>query len=93
VQVRSTDYEAHGGFAVHACVMVKRKTVRLTAKDVDVIAADLVPINLWYIVPIEACTCKNLWFYPGTSRKGSRFEKFREAWDYLRPPAADEILI
>ncbi len=91
VQVRSTDYEAHHGFAVHT--YVTRKMVRLTAKEVDVIAAYLVPKDLWYIVPIEACTCKNLWFFPGRSRKGSRFEKFREGWDYLRPPAPDEILI
>jgi hypothetical protein len=90
VQVRSTEYEAKGGFGVHA--YVTRKMVRLTAKEVDVIAVYLIPKDLWYIVPIEACTCKNLWFYPDTSRKGSRFEKFREAWDYLRPPAPHETL-
>jgi hypothetical protein len=93
VQVRSTDREAHHGFAVHSYVLVNRKIAQLTAKDVDVIAAYLVPKDLWYIVPIEACTCKNLWFYPGGSRKGSRFEKFREAWDYLRAPVSGEILI
>jgi hypothetical protein len=26
---------------------------------------------------------KNLWFYPDGSLKGSKFEKFREAWDWL----------
>ena len=91
VQVRSTGYEVHHGFAVHAYVMVKRNMVRLTSKDVDVIAAYLVPKDIWYIVPIEECTCKNLWFYPGKSLKGSRFEKFREAWDYLRAPTANEV--
>lgn len=88
VQVRSTDYEVHHGFTVHASIRVGRESIRLTSKDVDVIAAYLVPHDLWYIVPIDACTCKNLWFYPGYSPKGSRFEKFREAWDYLRAPAA-----
>jgi len=87
VQVRSTDYEVHHGFAVHASVRINQASVRLTARDVDVIAAYLVPKDLWYIVPIEACTCKNLWFYPSKSPKGSRFEKYREAWDYLRATA------
>jgi len=91
VQVRSTGYEVHHGFAVHAYVMVKRNMVRLTSKDVDVIAAYLVPKDLWYIVPIEECTCKNLWFFPEKSIKGSRFEKFREAWDYLRAPTANDV--
>jgi len=59
--------------------------------DVDVIAAYLVPKDLWYIVPIEECTCKNLWFFPEKSIKGSRFEKFREAWDYLRAPPATDV--
>ena len=67
--------------------------VRLTANEVDVIAAYLIPKDLWYIVPIEACTGKGLWFFPDGSRKGSRFEKYREAWDYLRPPAPHETLI
>jgi len=91
VQVRSTGYEVHHGFAVHAYVMVKRKMVRLTSKDVDLIAVCLVPKDLWYIVPIEECTCKNLWFFPEKSIKGSRFEKFREAWDYLRAPPATDV--
>jgi len=87
VQVRSTDYEVHHGFAVHASVRINQASVRLTARDVDVIAAYLVPKDLWYIVPIEACTCKNLWFFPSKSPKGSKFEKYREAWDYLRATA------
>jgi len=87
VQVRSTDYEVHHGFSVHASIRINQTSVRLTARDVDVIAAYLVPKDLWYIVPIEACTCLNLWFYPGKSPKGSKFEKFREAWDCLRAPA------
>src|SRR5947208_16831642 len=69
VLVRSTGYEVHHGFAVHAYVMVKRKMVRLTSKDVDLIAVCLVPKDLWYIVPIEECTCKNLWSFPEKSIK------------------------
>ncbi len=86
VQVRSTAYESHRGYAVHTYVYVKRKMVALTADDIDCIIAYIVPLNLWYVLPVEAFSpCKNLWFYPHGSKKGSRFESFREAWWLLSP--------
>jgi hypothetical protein len=51
---------------------------------VDVIIAYIVPLDLWYVVPIQFADCKNLWFYPHGSKKGSRFERFREAWRLLK---------
>ncbi len=86
VQVRSTEQPfGHRGYAVHASVYVGRKIVGLTAKDIDLIVAYLVPLDLWYVVPVEAFVPrKNLWFYPMGSKKGARFEKYREAWCILR---------
>jgi hypothetical protein len=85
VQVRSTRFESHRGYNVHTYVYVKRQMVALTAREIDVIVAYLVPLDLWYVVPIEFAPCKNLWFYPHGSKKGSRFEQFREAWQLLGP--------
>jgi len=86
VQIRSTAYESHRGYAVHTYVYVKRKMVALTADDIDCIIAYIVPLDLWYVVPVESFSpCKNLWFYPHGSKKGSRFETFREAWWLLNP--------
>ena len=82
-QVRSTEYQTHRGYAVHTYVYVKKQMVALTAREVDVIIAYLVPLDLWYVVPIKFADCKNLWFYPHGSKKGSRFERFREAWHLL----------
>ncbi len=82
VQVRSTD-ERFGarGYAVHASVYVGRKMVGLTEKDIDVIVAYIVSRDIWYVVPVKAFVPrKNLWFYPDGSKKGARFEKYREAW-------------
>jgi hypothetical protein len=84
VQVRSTEYETHRGYSVHTYVYVKRQMVAFTAREIDVIVAYLVPLDLWYVVPVEAFSpCKNLWFYPNGSKKGSRFEIYREAWCLL----------
>lgn len=85
VQVRSTRFESYRGYNVHTYVYVKHQMVALTAREIDVIVAYLVPLDLWYVVPIEFAPCKNLWFYPHGSKKGSRFEQFREAWHLLGP--------
>jgi PD-(D/E)XK endonuclease len=86
VQVRSSAYESHRGFAIHAYVCIKRKTVLLTADDIDCLIAYIVPLDAWYVLPVEAFSpCKNLWFYPRGSKKGSRFESYREAWWLLSP--------
>jgi hypothetical protein len=75
-------------------VYVKREMVALTADDINCIIAYIVPLNLWYVLPVEAFSpCKNLWFHPHGSKKGSRFESFREAWWLVDPelkPASTE---
>jgi hypothetical protein len=82
VQVRSTEFRfGPRGYAVHASVYVGRKMVGLTEKDCDVIVAYIVSRDIWYVVPVKAVVPrKNLWFYPDGSKKGARFEKYREAW-------------
>lgn len=70
VQVLSTAYESQRGYAVHTYVYVKRKMVALSADDIDCIIAYIVPLNLWYVLPVESFSpCKNLWFYPHGSKK------------------------
>jgi len=89
VQVRSTGYEVHHGFAVHAYVMVKRKMVRLTSKDVDLIAAYLVPKISGTSCPSRNAPARISGFFQKNPSK--EVEKFREAWDYLRAPPATDV--
>jgi PD-(D/E)XK endonuclease len=57
-----------------------------TPAEIDFVAALVVPIDLWYIVPIEAAgSRKGLRFYPQNGRH-SLFEKYREAWCLLDCP-------
>jgi hypothetical protein len=89
--LRSTAYESHRGYAVHTYVYVKLKMVALTADDIDCIIAYIVPLDVWYVLPVESFSpCKNLWFYPHGSKKGSRFESFREAWWLLAPELKEQ---
>ena len=86
VQVRSTEYLSHRGYSVHTYVYVKHQMVALTEREIDVVIAYIVPLNLWYVVPVkDFAGRKNLWFYPHGSKKGSRFEIYREAWHLIAP--------
>jgi hypothetical protein len=58
-----------------------------TKRDIDFIAAHVVPLNIWYIIPVEVCTPQPmLRFYPHRKAKLMRLEKYREAWALLDPP-------
>jgi len=38
--------------------------VALTEREIDVVIAYIVPLNLWYVVPVkDFAGRKNLWFY------------------------------
>ena len=83
VQVKSTQYVApeRFGFVINmAC-----RTEPYTVEEIDFVAAYLVPLNLWYVIPIKACLNRsNLLFYPESKNLRGHFEKYREAWWRLR---------
>jgi hypothetical protein len=83
VQVKSTQYVAPErlGFVIN----MARRAVLYTEEDIDFVAVYIVPLNLWYIIPIKACLNRsNLLFYPESKNSRGRFEKYREAWWRLR---------
>jgi len=56
-----------------------------TANDIDVLVAHIVPLDVWYVLPVAAFSPgKSLRFYPDAPCKRARFEHFREAWHLLR---------
>jgi hypothetical protein len=86
VQVRSTAYQSDRGYSVHTYVYIKHEMIALSARNIDFVIAYIVPLDLWYVVPVAGFAGrKNLWFYPHGSKKGSRFEIYREAWRLLAP--------
>jgi|SRR5579863_5491071 len=53
-----------------------------TREDMDFVVVHIVPLDVWYVVPIEMAEgLVKLWFNPGSKR--ARFEKYREAWCLL----------
>jgi hypothetical protein len=80
VQVKSSQRYADGRFRVKNG---GSQGVPYTPEEIDFIAAYIVPLDLWYIVPIDAAgSSKSLRFYPCGSGK-ARFERYLEAWCLL----------
>jgi hypothetical protein len=85
VQVKSAHSSSINGYAFHACGNVRSR--RYTAKDIDFIIGYVVPDDVWYIIPIAEFADKTtVKVFPSSRRRMSRFEMYRDAWDYLREP-------
>jgi hypothetical protein len=81
VQVKSA-YRAgeYGGYTFHAHGNENKKVYSL--KDIDVLVAYIVPEDLWYVVPVSVFRrIKGMKLFPGSRRRRSKFEAFREAWE------------
>ena len=58
-----------------------------TAKDIDALVAYAKPAEAWYVFPVRVVEgLKSLKLYPGSRKKRSKYEKYREGWEILRKP-------
>jgi hypothetical protein len=91
VQIKCTAVERAGGYHIQPIHFVYGKNkVVYTADDIDVLAAHVVPLDVWYVVPVEALAAgTSLRLYPDVGCKTARFEKYREGWDLFRGEGAD----
>jgi len=90
VQIKGTAARHAGGYHIQPMHLVygERKVV-YTEKEIDVLAAHIVPLDAWYIVPVQAIgEGTSLRLYPEGGCARARFEKYREAWDLFRGNAA-----
>jgi PD-(D/E)XK endonuclease len=52
--------------------------------DIDLFAAYILPLDVWYFVPADALPpSASLRFYPHRRARHARFEQYRDAWHYL----------
>ncbi len=86
VQIKCTAAVYERGFRIQAPHGIYGKSgVAYTAEDVDVLAAYIVPLDMWYVVPLDALgRSTSLQLYPDGACQHARFEKYREAWDFFR---------
>jgi hypothetical protein len=58
-----------------------------SAEDIDALVAYAKPEGAWYVFPVRVVEgLKSLKLYPGSRRKRSKYERYREGWEILRKP-------
>jgi hypothetical protein len=86
IQVKCTQSINARSYQVQSTYCDKKKKAKYTAADVDILVAYVIPLDLWYVVPVEAFPASaSLRFYPHGGVRHPRFEQYREAWHHLRP--------
>lgn len=86
VQVKGTGRLYRRGYEVQPVHATRGQGKRrYTKRDIDVLAGHVQPLDVWYLIPIEAVgRAKSLRFYPDVESRRPRWERWREAWDVLR---------
>jgi hypothetical protein len=86
VQIKCTAVVRAGGYHIQPIHFVYGKNkVVYTGDEIDVLAAHIVPVDAWYLVPVSVLTAgTSLRLYPEGGCKRPRFEEYREAWDVFR---------
>ena len=88
VQVKSTYVARAHSYHVNACGSAGGKKKSYTAEQIDILVAYIVTEDAWYVIPIGAfAPHRHLHLYPSGSKTGGRYEKYREAWDLMKPKA------
>ncbi len=81
VQVKSTRYVGERRFSITA----RGCTAAYTEDEIDFLAAYIVPLDIWYVIPVKAfAPRKCLRFYPKGNNSRGQYEKYREAWWLMR---------
>jgi len=83
VQVKSAHRaDQYGGYTFHAH---GNTTSVYLSSEIDLLVAYVVPVEAWYLFPVEEFRkYKAMKLFPASRRRRSKFEKFREAWWMVR---------
>jgi hypothetical protein len=93
IQVKCTESIRARAYETRATYTTGKGRAVYTRQDIDFIAAHVVPLDLWYIIPVEVCTpAPMLRFYPHRQAKIMRLEPYREAWDLILPRQSNHVM-
>jgi hypothetical protein len=91
IQTKCTECLRAGAYETRATYTVGKTRAVYTRADIDFLAAHVVPLDVWYIIPVEVCTpAPMLRMYPHRKAKKMRLEKYRNAWFLLKQMESPE---
>ena len=85
VQVKGTGRLYRRGYEVQPVHTARGgRKERYAAKEIDVVAAHVQPVDAWYLLPIKKVgRAMSLRFYPDIESRKPMWEEYREAWEEL----------
>jgi hypothetical protein len=84
VQVKSGCHHRNRYYDLHGRCGNNEKAL-YTSEEIDMFVAYLVPIDVWYVIPVDKIKKKNLLFFPYGGARCSHYEQYREAWSLMAP--------
>lgn len=82
VQVKCTGY--CGEYAYRVLHRNRRKFKPYTAREIELMAVYVIPLDTWYLIPVGAIgRRRSIRLYPHRRGSSGRYEKYREAWSLL----------
>jgi hypothetical protein len=88
VQVKSACHHHNRRYDVHGRCG-NREQSQYTSAEIDILVAYLVPIDVWYVIPVEKINNKWLFFFPYGGARCGHYEQYREAWGLMGPQSSD----
>jgi len=88
VQVKSGSYHHNRRYGLHGMCGNRGQTL-YTPGEIDILAAYLIPIDVWYIIPVEKIRNKWLLFFPYGGDRCGHYEEYRGAWDVMAAETLD----
>ena len=86
VQVKSTTFNRNGCYeclCFWSRVSKTRQSKQYSKADIDLVAAYVVPEDLWFLIPVSELRTTTLYLPPKQRAKRSKYGRFLEAWDLL----------
>jgi len=88
VQVKSGSHHHNRRYGLHG-MCGNRQQTQYTSGEIDILVAYLVPIDIWYIIPVEKIQNRWLLFFPYGGARCGHYERYREAWSLMAPQRSD----
>jgi PD-(D/E)XK endonuclease len=87
IQTKCTNSLRAQAYETRATYTIGKGRAVYTRQDIDFLVAHVIPLDIWYVLPVEVCTPQPmLRFYPHRQAKQMCLEKYREAWHLLNAP-------
>lgn len=68
----------------YRCRITHKKGKKYSIKNIDILACYIIPLDIWYFIPISKATGIQANLYPYDEDSDGSYEKYKENWNILK---------